>query len=78
MTRRNIKDFYGKIIGSLEEDDEKIIAKDFYGKILGRFDKKQDVTKDFYGRIIGTGDLTSSLIWQANAEHEAQLKANIK
>ena len=67
--RKTIKDFYGKIIGSLEDvSNGDIIARDFYGKILGRYDAKTNTTKDFYGKIIGTGDLTSSLIWQANAE----------
>ena len=66
MAREVVKDFYGKIIGSIEEDSRgDRIAKDFYGKILGRYDKKQNVTKDFYGRIIGTGDATSKLIWDS-------------
>lgn len=78
MARRNIKTFYGKIIGSVEDDTRNnIIAKDKYGKILGRFDKTQNVTKDAYGKIIGTGDLTSALIWQAFNEEEARLKATI-
>lgn len=73
--RRVIKDFYGKILGSVEEDSRgDIIARDFFGKILGRYDKQMNVTKDFFGKIIGTGDLTSALIFQANAEREAQLK----
>ena len=79
MARTTIKDFYGKIIGSIEEDAQgNKIAKDFYGKILGRYDKKQNVTKDFYGKILGSGDLTSALIWQAQAEHDAKLKATSK
>lgn len=74
-----IKDFYGRIIGKLETlPNGDIIAKDFFGKILGRYDAKTNTTKDFYGRIIASGNIAASLIWQANAEHEAQLKANIK
>ena len=66
MAREVVKDFYGRIIGSIEElADGSKIAKDFYGKILGRYDKKQGVTKDFYGRIIGTGDATSKLVWDS-------------
>ena len=65
MTRENVKDFYGKIIGSIETDDQgNKIAKNFYGKILGRYDKNQNVTKDFYGRILTTGDTTTALVWQ--------------
>lgn len=66
MNREVIKDFYGRIIGSVEEDARgDKIAKDFYGRILGRYDKKQNVTKDFYGRIVGTGDATSKLVWDS-------------
>ena len=66
MNREVIKDFYGSIIGSVEEDARgDKIAKDFYGRILGRYDKKQNVTKDFYGRIVGTGDATSKLVWDS-------------
>ena len=66
MARETIKDFYGKIIGSIEElPNGDRIAKDFYGKILGRYCKAQGVTKDFYGRIIGTGDATSKLVWDS-------------
>lgn len=66
MARETIKDFYGRIIGSIEElPDGSKIAKDFYGRILGKYDKKQGVTKDFYGRIISTGDATSKLIWDS-------------
>lgn len=69
MAREVVKDFYGKIIGSIEElpNGDKV-AKDFYGRILGRFDKKQNVTKDFYGRIIGTGDATSKLVWDSETK----------
>lgn len=62
--RQVIKDFYGKIIGYLEDKGDRIQATDFYGKILGWYNKKQDTTVDFYGRILGRGDLTSGLIWQ--------------
>lgn len=79
MARQNIKDFYGKIIGSIEElpSGDKI-ARDFYGKILGRYVKAQGVTKDFYGKIVATGDTTSALIWNAYNEQQAKLKANTK
>ena len=63
--RETIKDFYGRILGSIEEFQDRIVAYDFYGKILGYYDKKMKCTKDFYGRIIGTGDATSKLIWDS-------------
>lgn len=68
MSRENIKDFYGRIIGSLETlpNGDKI-ARDFYGKILGRYDATTNTTKDFYGRILTSGDTSASLIWQNNS-----------
>ena len=69
MARNTIKDFYGRIIGSLETlPNGDVVARDFHGRILGRFDKKQNVTKDFYGKILSSGDTTSALIWQANQQ----------
>lgn len=64
MTKTNIKNFYGQIIGSITDDGNKIIAKDFYGKILGHYDKSLGVTKNFYGQIVAKGDITSALIWE--------------
>lgn len=66
MARETIKDYYGKILGTIEEmpNGDKV-AHDFYGRILGRYDKRMNCTKDFYGRIIGTGDATSKLIWDS-------------
>lgn len=63
--KTNIKDFYGKIIGSVEDlpNGDKI-SRDFYGKILGKYVKSQDVTKNFYGQIVAKGDITSALVWQ--------------
>ncbi len=60
--RQYIKDFYGKIIGSIETDDQgNKTVRDFYGKILGRYNTKQNVTKDFYGRTVAKGDQSSML-----------------
>lgn len=59
-----IKDFYGKVLGTIEEQNNgDVIVKDFYGRILGRYDKALNVTKDFFGRIIATGNVASSLIF---------------
>lgn len=70
--RKTVKDFYGYIIGTLEDGPNDIIAKDRFGKILGKFDKRQGVTKDFYGRILGQGDLTSALIWDSDRKLRPQ------
>lgn len=61
--KRIIRDFYGKILGSIETDfSGNKIVKDFYGRILGRYNKKQDVTRDFYGKIVSRGDATAMLL----------------
>ena len=66
MSKQNITDFYGRILGTLEElSNGNVIARDFYGKILGEYDKALNVTKDFYGRILARGNITSSLIYNA-------------
>ena len=74
-SKQYIRDFYGRIIGSLETthdrsplNDGDVVAKDFYGRILGYYRKNRNVTTDFYGRIIGNGDLTSGIVWQAHNE----------
>ena len=70
MARTNIKNFYGQIIGSIEDlSDGSKIARDFYGKILGKFDAKTGVTKNFYGQIVAKGDITSALVWEEYNKH---------
>lgn len=63
MEREVIRDFHGRILGSITTDrfGNKVV-RDFYGKLLGKYDKKQNVTRDFYGRIVAKGDRSSSLI----------------
>lgn len=74
-SRETIKDFYGRIVGSIETDGQgNKKAKDFYGRILGSYDKKLNLTKDFYGRILGTGDFVVSLIWTNDAKERAKLQ----
>jgi hypothetical protein len=65
MQREHIKDWTGKIIGTLEtkNNGDKVI-KDFYGRIKGTYVKKLDMTKDFYGRPVGKGDQLISLLYR--------------
>ena len=64
MKKEFIRDFYGRILGSIETDTNgNKVAKDFYGRRLGTYDKKSNMTRDFYGRIIAKGDQTAGLIW---------------
>lgn len=65
VTKTPIKDFYGKIIGFLEEDNNgNQRAKDFYGRIVGTYDKASNYTKDFYGRKIGRGNMLTALLFK--------------
>ena len=59
-----IKDFYGRILGKIEEDSNTGIqtARDFYGKIMGKYDPRDDTTRDFYGKILYRGNMVRSLI----------------
>lgn len=58
-----LKDFYGRVIGTIEEDSKgNKIIKDFYGRVQGKYDKNLNITKDFYGRVVGQGDLLTSLL----------------
>lgn len=58
-----IRDFYGKILGRIEVDEQgNKTVRDFYGRLLGRYNKRQNVTRDFYGKLIARGDATSMLI----------------
>ena len=47
--REPIKDFYGRVLGWLEDQGDRIIATDFYGQRVGVYDKARDFTSDFYG-----------------------------
>lgn len=65
MTRTPIKDFYGKLKGHIEEDNNgNQIAKDFYGRIKGFYKKNENITTDFYGRKIAYGNILASLLYQ--------------
>ncbi len=65
MARTPIKDFYGRVIGFLDDQGSQIVATDFYGRRLGHYDKSRNKTFDFYGRLVCEGDGTSGLIMSA-------------
>ena len=71
MTKSEIRDFYGRVIGTIETDDRtgNKTGRDFYGKIVGTYDKNLNVTRDFYGRIVAQGDALSGLIWEEENKH---------
>ena len=63
MAKDYIRDFYGRILGSYEEDSYgRIILRDFHGRILGKYDPKENKTRDFYGRIVGQGNTLARLL----------------
>lgn len=64
MSKELVKDFYGKILGSIETSGTKQIARDFYGKILGTYDSRDNKTRDFYGKILTTGNTLMGLIYK--------------
>ena len=81
MTRHDIKDFYGRIIGYIETDERtgNKTGRDFYGRILGYYDKRLNVTRDFYQRIVAQGDALSGLIWEEeNKNHNVDISKKNK
>ena len=67
MKKETITDFYGRILGTIEtENNGNRIARDFYGRYLGKYDKQLNRTEDFYGKILSSGDILSSLIVNAS------------
>lgn len=73
MNEEIIKDFYSRIIGYVQTDNEgNKKAFDFYRRPLGSYNKKQNVTKDFYNRIIARGDAVVSLIYTEKAKEDAK------
>jgi len=55
--RETIKDFYGKIIGFVETDNQgNKRVTDRYGRYCGTYYKRLNQTKNRYGRIVAIGD----------------------
>ena len=64
MTEQKIRDFYGRIVGTLETDSQgNVTARDFYGRIKGKYQKYDDTTRDFYNRVISKGNTVASLLY---------------
>lgn len=68
--REPIKDFYGRVLGWLEDHGDRIIATDFYGQRVGVYDKARDFTSDFYGVRVCDGDGTVGLIMKAAEQND--------
>ncbi len=75
MQEEIIKDFYHRIIGYVQTDNQgNKKAFDFYRRLLGTYNKQQNVTKDFYNRIVARGDAVVSLIYTKEAKRNTQRK----
>ena len=63
MSRENIKDNGGRILGSIETlpNGDKV-ARDVGGRILGYYRKGINKTTDVTGRHLGIGDFVVTLI----------------
>ncbi len=66
IKKTEIRDFYGKILGYIEEDTNtgNKTAYDFYRRILGKYNKRENMTRDFYGRILAREDVTQALVYR--------------
>lgn len=69
MSEEVIRNFSGQILGRLEDQGDKIVARDFYGKNLGSYNKIDNKTRDFYGMIVSDGNTLAGLIAQAAVEN---------
>lgn len=66
MSKEPVKNWYGKILGWVEEESNgNKIYKDFYGRIVARYEKQSNVTKDFYGRQLTKGDTGIGMIYKS-------------
>lgn len=63
-TRRDIKDWSGVIMGSIDTDPKTgdQTAVNFYGRILGYYYANRGRTVEFSGRILADGNILSALI----------------
>lgn len=68
MAKEFIRDFYGRILGSIEDTGGTIIARDFPGRKLGYYQKSDDTTRDFYGRIVSRGNTVVGLIYRGDPD----------
>lgn len=63
MKETILRDFYGRILGYIQEDQNgNKTLRDFHRRILGKYHKATDTTRDFYGRIVARGDQLRMLL----------------
>lgn len=64
MAKEFIKDFYGRVLGTVETQGTKQIVKDFYGKLVATYDSKDNFTRDFYGKVISRGNTAVGMLYK--------------
>ncbi|MFO0727547.1 MAG: hypothetical protein U1E65_27465 [Myxococcota bacterium] len=62
MSRQEIKDGRGKLLGAIEDKGKEVLALDATGRRKGRFDKQQNLTFDAAGNEVGKGNLLIKLL----------------
>lgn len=62
MTKEQIRDARGNIIGTLETNGTKTSLRNPKGNIVGTYDSKTNKTVDYYGKTVGTGNLLMRLL----------------
>lgn len=73
MARTEIRNFYGKVMGYIEDlPNGDQILRNFYMKVLGRYDKAQNVTKDFYGRVVAKGNQLPMLLSMEKSKEDSK------
>lgn len=60
MTKQELRDRQGRLIGKIEVNGSKETIRDAQGRLLGTFDGKQ--TRDAQGRLVGNGNLLTTLL----------------
>ena len=65
MSKEFVKDFYGRVLGYIENQGNKQFARDFYGRVLGTYDPKDNFTRDFYGKVLTKGNTLMGLIYNS-------------
>ena len=62
MAKQYLRDQRGRILGWLDQVNDKLYIRDWMGRICGWYDTKTNYTRDKQGRIVGRGNLLTTLL----------------
>jgi YD repeat-containing protein len=62
MAHKTLKDIFGRIIGSIDDDGKTERAYNEKRQYTGRYDRAFDRTYDKQGRTVGAGNLVTNTI----------------